>query len=183
MADGKKKGSPAQAIAKKLKDAGPGVATAASLLLNGMEVAGKAEDREIGLPHQIVEMAIEIKESRRRLKVLREQRQEHLEGVQEWNDLQESKTALKGQEDKLKIALSSDDDYNQLSENIQEWSHKLTDQEDILSQHLIVYRDEEDEDAVEFGDTERPIVLKARLGKERPIQTELDFDNVEMSEN
>ena len=160
-----------QAIADKLTAAGPLVFTAGQLILRGQEVA----DSEPDLRQQIIDQSIEIQETKRRIKTLRELQQEHLEQMPEFQAVEAAKLEMQGKIDKLKIALSQDGEYNDRQEDLAGWRLKLADQEDILSLHLVHYRDEEEAQAVEFGDKERPIVLKAKLGKERDIQIEMDF--------
>lgn len=170
--DGRMTNLKPEQIAQQLEAAGGAVFTAGQLILRGQEVAGEDEP---DLRQQIIDQSIEIQETKRRLKTLRELQAEHLEQMPEWQAVEEAKLAMQGKIDQLKIALSQDSEYNDRQEDIASWRLKLTDQEDILSLHLVHYRDEEEAQAVEFGDKERPIVLKAKLGKERDIQIEMDF--------
>lgn len=169
--NGRMTGKKPEAIADELSAAGHLVFTAGQLILRGQEVA----DSEPDLRQQIIDQSIEIQETKRRMKALREMQAEHLEQMPEWQELEAAKLQMQGKIDKLKIALSQDSVYNDRQEDIAHWRLKLNDQEDILSLHLVHYRDEEEAQTVEFGDKERPIVLKAKLGKERDIQIEMDF--------
>jgi hypothetical protein len=128
--------------------------------------------------NQILILAADVQDTKGKLKTLRELQHELLEQLPEYQELEKAKLATKGAEDKLRIALSDNGDYNDRQERINDEKHKLTDQEDILSMHLIAYRDATSDNAIEVADlTERPIVLKAKLGKERDIQTEFDFNS------
>lgn len=126
--------------------------------------------------NQILSQAADVQDTKAKLKTARELQKEHLEQIDEYNAMQDAKLVAKGLEDKLKLKLNSDSEYNNRQEHISELKHDLADQEDILSIHLIAYRDKTKDESIEVDDvTERPIYVSARLGKERDIQTEMDF--------
>lgn len=120
-------------------------------------------------------MAREIQDQKRQLKAAREERQEIIESHVEYAELEEAKAILQDKQRLLREALIGDDDYNTISERIADATLDIADNEEILSQHLILYRDQEHRQAIEIGKIERPIIIKAKLGKEQPVQTKLDI--------
>lgn len=185
MKDGKRQRKTPQQIADDIAAAPPIVAAAASLIIGGMKVAGQ-EDGDMTTAEeqdQIIILAGDIQDTKGRLKTLREMQQDILDQEPKYAALQEAKQVVKGAEDALRIALSDNADYNNRQEDISSWKFKLADQEEILSQHLVAYRLKHNEDALEVDDSkERPIRMKASLGKERDIQTRFDFGGVEAAE-
>lgn len=127
---------------------------------------------------QITQLDYEIFESGNKLRVVREQLNGIVQQTPEWKAVELAAKALDLAKTKLKIELESDRDYTTLTEQQAELKLKQTDLKEIMSHHLIRLKIEEQIDGVPTSKGfERPVELKAKLGKERPDTLPMAFNS------
>lgn len=124
----------------------------------------------------IILTAGDIESTKRKLKTLKEQVAEILEGMDEAEAVELAADALAVAKQKLASALMGRREYNDLMENIAEYSHKLKGEKDVLSLHLVAYYKLADDgtqiEVDEMGNA-REVILTGKLGAEQKYQTSM----------
>ena len=111
---------------------------------------------------------------KQRRKTAAEMLSERLEGNTAYEPYQLAKIALAEAKEKLFTNLASDEEYIRLKDEFDNIKYEQGMEQEILAGEVLQYREEFEAKAVEVDDaTERPIILKAVLGKEQDIQLDL----------
>lgn len=122
---------------------------------------------------RITEQSIESGKDKKR--VLKEQLDELLQGVSEYEEVTESVAQLKVARQDLKLRLMSNANYNDLMEKLGSTKEELKDDEDILSSHLLAFFALTQDRQIELGEggDAREVILKGKLGKDQKYQTNI----------
>lgn len=130
---------------------------------------------DMELMKSIRRVELDIDESKERIATLKEARQVSLDNMQEYADVTELEGKLKEARETLKWALTDDKDIAPIDADLEEERFKLKDLRDILSVHLLKYRDDTGQNFVEEEGSKkiRPLIITAKKGK-------LEFHQEEM---
>lgn len=110
-------------------------------------------------------------------KIAKELLDEYLDGLELKKQVDAAKEAVENARDRLFMFLGSDNGYISLKDGLDGAKHEVDFAQEILSTEVLAYRDEFETRSVEVDDeTERPIILKATLGRKQEIQLELGID-------
>jgi len=108
------------------------------------------------------------------IRTLSEQAQEIIESSTCYDEYLEAKSKFEQAKQKLSAELMGRTAYNDILEKIGTKKEDLKDDKDILSQHLVSYFGRTKEHQIDLGAGKgREVVLKGKLGKEKPYQTSL----------
>lgn len=120
----------------------------------------------------------DIKAARDDLKVAREAKADLVAELPESRELANLIEEVSSTRKKIAAAAKGDHDIERLDEQIAELTLKLTDLQEILSHHLVEYRETSKTTFIEQGDSSkvRPIILSAKLGKPEYHQEAIPFD-------
>lgn len=123
----------------------------------------------------IRELDLAIFTNKGRIKALNERALEIIEGHNAYNEMVDAERVYKTAKEKLRIALLSDGDYNDVMENIADEKLTLKDQKDMLSLHVVEYYTTTHERQVEIDDSgdARELVVTGKLGARGKYQTNL----------
>lgn len=125
------------------------------------EIRGQIEKVEIAKGHR---------------KTAAEMLSDHLEANQLYKAVALAKTALEESKQKLFNDLATDQEYINLKDGFDDAKYTQGIEEESLAQLVLEYHNEFEAEAVAVDDeSERPIILKASLGKKQDLQLELDF--------
>lgn len=117
-----------------------------------------------------------IETLKQRRKTAAEMLSERLESNSAYEPYQLAKIALQEAKDKLFGNLAQDEEYIRLKDEFDNIKYEQGIEQEVLAAEVLTYREEFEAKAVETTEaTERPIILKASLGKEQDIQLEMDF--------
>lgn len=109
----------------------------------------------------------EIGETRDKLKTMRDQLRDALTQNEEYQRVQEEIKELSTKRTEAKKLLLSDKDYQKLSAEVDDYRLKLKDLEEILSHYLVSYYEETKQTEItDDAGTTRQLILKAKIGKE-----------------
>lgn len=115
-----------------------------------------------------------VKEAKDRRKTAAEMLSDHLEANQLYKAVELAKTALAEAKEKLFNDLASDEEYIQLKDNFDDQKYTQGTEEEILAAEVLQYREDFEAKAVQIDEeSERPIILKASLGKKQDLQMDL----------
>lgn len=131
-------------------------------------------DRDLMMSIRRVEQ--DIRESRDHIKDLTADRKEQVLQMSAHLRVEEIKKDLRDAQEYLKGEIKVDNNVSALDAKIAEERSKLTDLHEILSIHLVKYRDDTDEKEVKFDEDDgkvRPILVTAKLGKPEFHQEEM----------
>jgi len=114
----------------------------------------------------IAHLLPEMEETRLKLKTLREQLKDVLEQNEEYQALAEEIKELATKRLEAKKLLLSDQAYQQIYTEVEDYRNKLKDLQEIMSHHLVTYVNETSKTEIEtaHGET-RPVILSAKIGK------------------
>jgi DNA repair exonuclease SbcCD ATPase subunit len=117
----------------------------------------------------------DIRATQRELKACKERLQEELDGYSEYTEVQRITEELAAAKEALRLKLAGDGDYNDLLETKADLLAKLRDQQDILSDHIVLYFTQTDERQAEIRPgVGRALIVTGKLGKkDEPYQTSL----------
>ncbi len=108
----------------------------------------------------------ELRESKEKLKTLREQPKDVMDQNDEYKQIAEEIKALSEKRLAAKRALLDDKDYQKISEDMDDERTKQKDLQEILSHYLVSYYQETNDTRVtdDLGET-RQVILQAKVGK------------------
>lgn len=117
----------------------------------------------------------DIEESKRKVSAAKEMAQEKLEAMPYFDEVQTLTEKLAEAKAQLKSASMANGSYNDLLSEIADEQQKLKDLKQILSDHLVYYRDNFQEKQVEMNDDgdARELIITGKLGKEAKYQYNL----------
>jgi hypothetical protein len=137
------------------------------------------EAEGIEVPSQMVEkirkLDIHIFGCEGRVKVLKEELQEVLEGHTAYQELQRAQAAVERARADLNRALQGDEDYNDLMEKIADENNDIKETKYSLSQLVVEYHAQTHAKQVEIGPNgdARELIVNGRLGKRGKLQMSL----------
>lgn len=115
-----------------------------------------------------------VNEAKAKRKTAAEMLSDHLEANPLYKAVELAKTALSEAKEKLFNDLASDEQYIGLKDNFDDHKYNQGTEEEILAAEVLEYREEFEAKAVQIDEeTERPIILKASLGKKQDLQMDL----------
>lgn len=119
--------------------------------------------------------SVEMKKNNK--KTAAEMFKDHIEAAPEYKAVELAKIALDEAKERMFNAFATDEEYIQLHDGLDEAKYDLAMEQEVLAAEVLAYRDEFESRTVEIDEeTERPIILKATLGKKQDIQLALDLD-------
>lgn len=132
---------------------------------------------DMELIESIRRVELEIAESSGKIKRLKADRADAVEQLQEHADVQELADKLKEARATLKAAITDDPTVGPITAELEEEQAKLKDLRDILSLHLVRYRETSEKQYIEETDSSkvRPILVTAKLGKPEYHQEAMAF--------
>lgn len=144
----------------------------AKKLLEKIEI--ETDPKVLGWITKIRTFEGDIKQFKENVKVIEEQLQEKIENTDEYTEVLDLQAKLASAQERLKLKLSSDGDYNNLLEERAAEKDSLKSATQNLSDFILGYFHETGERQIETGPHNgRELVLSGRLGKERRFQTSL----------
>lgn len=155
---------------------GPEPATMGEALANAKALVEELHPDQTQTIETIRELANDIDRKKSGLKNLREQAADMLEGRAAYQEVVKAQAELTSTKEGLKRAMMGDHEYNDLMENIGLETAALTDLQDILSQHVVLYWKDTGERQVEIDESNgdaRALVVTGKLGKKEKFQTNL----------
>jgi len=144
-------------------------------------VAKKSEDKVVEADHKVLGWISkiktfegDIKQFKDRVKTIEEQLQEKVENTDEYTEVLDLQAKLSAAQERLKLKLSNDGDYNNLLEERAAEKDSLKSATQNLSDFILGYFHETGERQIETGPHNgRELVLSGKLGKEKKFQTSL----------
>lgn len=119
-----------------------------------------------------------VEMAKNRRKTAAEMLSDHLEANQLYKAVELAKTALSEAKEKLFNDLASDDQYIGLKDSFDDAKYTQGIEEETLAAEVLAYREEFEAQTVQIDEeSERPIIIKASLGKKQDLQMDL-FDEM-----
>lgn len=138
-----------------------------------------ANERASSTLQTIREYAADVEKTKQNIATLKEQITEIKESMTEYSHFEEAKEVYDLAKRDLELALQGRGNYNDLMEKVAELDHKLKDQKDILSLHIVEYHADTRAQQIEMDDLTgdaREVVVTGKLGKKGKFQTSLFSD-------
>lgn len=109
----------------------------------------------------------DIHDTKDRIKVLAETRKANIAELPEYTQLAELLAQVVKARQELKSAVKGDTDISKMGSELEKERFKLTDLKEMLSHHLVLYREQSKNAYIEQEESTkvRPIILSAKLGK------------------
>lgn len=118
----------------------------------------------------------EMRETRERIKDMKENIKDVLLQNAEYQAIQEDLKALTAKRQEAKKLLEADRDYQALLSELEELKFKQKDLTEIMSHHLVVHRDSTGDNIVKDPEGEaRQIIVNAKLGKPELITNQMSI--------
>lgn len=125
----------------------------------------------------IRQLIFRVEQAKQARKTAAEMVSDHLEANESYKAVELAKIALDEAKERLFKNLAADEEYIGLRDSYDTAKYELGIEQEILATEVLAYRETFEAKAVEIDEqTERPIILKASLGKKQDIQLELGFD-------
>src|SRR5260221_9962636 len=106
----------------------------------------------------------ELDETRKELKVLRDNLKDVLEQNDEYREIQAELKELTGKRDEAKKLLQADKDYQEVNAKVDETKFKLKDLQEIMSHHLVTFYNERQATQIKDQDGEmRQVIISAKI--------------------
>lgn len=133
----------------------------------------------MSLINSIHRIGQDIHESRQKIRTVKAEYKEAILELDEYTELQDLLKLVADKRKLLKAAIKDDANCSHIASELEELNFKLKDQRDILSFHLVAYKEETSDGFVKFDEDDgkvRPIRLKATLDKPEYHQEMLPLD-------
>lgn len=124
----------------------------------------------------IRKVALDVEVRKDKLKNLKEQAEDIVAEMPEYQEAQKTKLAFDAAKEKLRLALLNEPHHNDLLEEIAQEKQDLDDDKDVLSLHLVEYYTATHERQVELNENTgdaREVIVTGKLGKKQKFQTNI----------
>lgn len=120
---------------------------------------------------------LEIDENEQKMRALKQNIKDVLLQNEEYQEIEEKLKEAAALRERRKTILKTDRDYVALGTELEELKFKHKDLMEIMSHHLMVYRDETHENVIKDPDGDwRQVLVSARVGKPTVETQRMDFE-------